>query len=88
MTRDVSWSERGTFSVAWSPDGKALATGGIDHDNDGTVFLWDLAALKRTPALKGHRYAASSVAWRPDGKALASASDDATVRVWVLSNTK
>ena len=65
-------------SVAFSPDGKMLASASWDS----TVRLWDPATGAALQTLKGHTDSVSSVAFSPDGKMLASASWDRTVRLW------
>ncbi|WP_406270826.1 caspase family protein [Streptomyces sp. NBC_00191] len=73
------------FSVAFSPDGKLLAS----SSNDNTVRLWDVATRKQLGnPLTGHTDSARSVAFSPDGKLLASSSDDKTVRLWDVATRK
>ena len=69
---------KGILSVAFSPDGKRLASGSID----GKVKVWDALSGQETLTLKGHSDGVNSVAFSPDGKRLASGSADQTVKLW------
>jgi WD40 repeat protein len=64
--------------VAFSPDGKASASG----TDDGAVWLWDATAGASKLILEGHSGWVSAVAFSTNGKVLASASGDKTVRLW------
>jgi WD40 repeat protein len=74
----------GRSCVAYSPDGKRLATAGKDH----TIKVWDPDTGREVLTLKGHRDWVSAVVFSPDGKRLASGGSDGMVRVWDLHTGK
>lgn len=65
-------------SIAFSPDGKLLATG----DTDSYIRLWNVATGEQTAAWQGHEEWVRSVVFSPDGQSLASGSEDKTIRLW------
>ncbi|SPF52559.1 exported hypothetical protein [Candidatus Sulfopaludibacter sp. SbA4] len=69
-------------SVAWSADGKTLASGSSDQ----TIKLWDASSGRLLRTLSGHSAFVNSVAWSVDGKTLASASGDSTIKLWDASS--
>lgn len=76
-----SWfSSQSIFSIAISPDGTRLASGGSEQP----IKIWNLKTGKQSNILAGHSDAVKSVAFSPDGKSLASGSRDGTIRIWDL----
>jgi hypothetical protein len=68
----------GVLAIAWSPDGRRLATGSSDR----TVRIWDTSSGSELAVLRGHGDWVRAVVWSPDGRRLATASSDRTVRIW------
>jgi WD40 repeat protein len=74
---------KGTISVAFSPNGQILASGGPGS----TIRLWDMRARKELKTLSGQLFdAVSSVAFSPDGKTLASAHENGVIRLWDIAS--
>jgi WD40 repeat protein len=65
-------------SVAFSPDGRTLASG----SEDKTIKLWDVETGDELRTITGHSWNVSTVAFSPDGKTLASGSWDRTIKLW------
>jgi WD40 repeat protein len=69
-----------SLSVAFSPDGRRLATGGAAN----TVKIWDVQTAELLRTLEGHKGEIYTVAFSPvgDGRLVASAGEDSVVKVW------
>jgi WD40 repeat protein len=92
FTRKVSRSRFSGPRLAFSPDGKRLASSSnllnVDASSEsGEVEVWDAQTGQEFLSLKGHTGYVSSVVFSPDGKRLASASytpgaQGGEVKVW------
>jgi len=69
------------YSVAFSPDGKFLASSGIDNKTK----IWDFLTKKEIKTLRGHNHFVHTVRFSSDGKFLATGGDENSIKVWELS---
>jgi WD40 repeat protein len=72
------------WSLAFSPDGKVLASGGYDN----RIWLWDPDTGKGLRSLEGHKSYVNCIAFSADGKWLASGSQDNDLRLWEVATGK
>ncbi len=72
------------YSVAFSPDGKWIASGGKDNQ----IKIWDFTNKREIITLRGHKHFVHTVLFSPDGKFLATCGNDNIAIVWDLSTFK
>ena len=70
------------LTVAFSPGGHTLASGG----SDGTVRGWNVRSGTLFETIVGHGGSVRSVRFSPDGSTLASAGEDKLIRLWDVWN--
>jgi WD40 repeat protein len=76
--KQLEGHSRGVVCLAYSRDGRLLASGGLD----GTVILWDGMTLERVGELNDHRGGVCGVAFSSDGRALFTTAQDNKLRIW------
>jgi WD40 repeat protein len=72
------------YDVAYSPDGKRIATACWD----GMARVWDAKTGQLLLTLKGHTEAVIAIAYSPDGQRIATGSNDQTAKIWDANSGK
>src|SRR5262249_19236106 len=75
---------KGGRSLAQTADGQRVAT----ERPDGGVSLWDLAAMKELPPLRGPKGPARGPVFSPSGRRLAAADGEGGIWVWEVASGK
>lgn len=70
------------WSIAFSPDGKTLAS----VSEDTTLRLWDVSTGREVHKLEGHTAAVRAVAFAASGRLVLSGSSDGSVRLWAAES--
>jgi WD40 repeat protein len=72
--------------IAYSPDGKWLATAGGRLEPAGELKIWDPTQGTQVSSLIGHQHSIRGLAISPRGERLATISYDGTLRLWKLTD--
>jgi WD40 repeat protein len=73
----------GVTGVAWSPDGRLVASSGYGAESGVGVWLWNAADGRLLATIEGELYGPASLAWSRDGALLANGGGGSDGRVWL-----
>ena len=76
--RELAGHTKRLRTVAFSPDGKRIASG----SHDKTIKVWDVETGEELRTIRGHAAEVMSVAFGPEGRRIVSGGFDRTVRIW------
>lgn len=87
--KSVEGHAEGLYALAFSHDGKILATGGVagglrGNGNDKSIKIWNVEDGRELARLVGHDKGIYSLTFAPDGKSLVAADYDGSMRHWNL----
>ena len=86
VVRDIAAHEQPLMCLAYSPDGKLLASGSGYSADD--IRLWNPATGERVGALSGHRNWVSVLQFSEDGRQLFSGGADQTIGIWDVASRR
>ncbi|MFN6002461.1 MAG: toll/interleukin-1 receptor domain-containing protein, partial [Dolichospermum sp.] len=66
------------LSISFSPDGKTLASGGLDY----SIRLWNVETGKKISTIQRDGGTIKSLSFSPNGKTLAFGGNDETIKLW------
>jgi WD40 repeat protein/serine/threonine protein kinase len=73
------------FGLAFSHDGRLIATSEGFGDTEYAIRVWETRTGKLAGVFSGHKQSIASIAFSPDGKTLASSSEDSTLKFWNIT---
>ena len=74
----ITGHQRPIMFVAFSPDGRQLASSSVDK----SCKLWDGRTGKFVLTFRGHAGPVYRITWAPDSRMLITASEDSTIKLW------